>query len=409
LQIGNVSKQVLLNDSSLELERPSGMKSKICLLNKSFLTSTVPCRRFREITTRLFVTLSLSLISLSGCAGSQTGRAPVTAPSELALIEIFSWGASKCEPTDEYHTGFLIAKTVESTGDKLPSEFKIRFRRKLLGGPGSTVWNRLPSRSGGELKILNGEWLIGYFRKDGDMWVARPNGELVELARPEDLSNEQLRILQAKFETPFIRVWFPEKDILEDIMSRIKWRMSVAELREAFEGCELSEDKWQLGRSAFRNKLYLAYPNTRVVFEFSGVVDTAKEGRVPVTSSLVAFSIEHPMKERPDTGSRRPPQSVHYQYIKKLHDRYLARLEKNDVDYEHEEMFHSGTGYGYMFWEKCSSKTDGPVTFVYWTIPGHTGVLARAPTNLIAEDLKREGDAARIKTQNWPIGVCGSQ
>ena len=115
------------------------------------------------------------------------------------------------------------------------------------------------------------------------------------------------------------------------------------------------------------------------------------------------------MKKRPDTAFRSPPQSLHYQYIKKLHDRYLARLKKNGVDYQHEEMFHSGRGYGYTFWEKCSSNTKGQLTFVYWTIPGHTGVFARAPTSLIAEDLKREEDAARIKTRNWPIGVCGNR
>jgi hypothetical protein len=182
--------------------------------------------------------------------------------------------------------------------------------------------------------------------------------------------------------------------------------MSVTELRKAFKGSTVSEDRWVLERSSFRNKVAVAFPNTRVVFEFSGVVDEHQKGAVPASSSLVAFAVIHPVKASPETPFRRPPDSVHYRYLKRLHDQYEAALRKRNV--KHEAQAHNHPGLGYLLWEKCSSGRDGALTFVYWSSTSLEGVFALAPEALVGDDIECERKAARIKTRAWPERRCGN-
>jgi hypothetical protein len=61
-----------------------------------------------------------------------------------------------------------------------------------------------------------------------------------------------------------------------------------------------------------------------------------------------------------------------------------------------------------MFWERIVSGTAGTITFVYWSNTSDEGILAKAPSALVAQDLKREREAAALKTRDWPIPVCGN-
>jgi hypothetical protein len=320
-------------------------------------------------------------------------------PCELALIEIVSWGNSDDKAGGRDEMGFLHARRIESTGIQLPAEFEIEFQRKSSSKVEPSPWDALPSRDRGSLALDNGEWLIGYFRKSGKRWAACPSQGVVSLARPEDLTPDQLRVIQSNFKTTLLRVWIPDKDIFAEIMSRITWAMPVETFRFRFQRKSLNEEKWQLERNSFRKKITIEYPNTLAIFEFSGVVDTQNKEETPVSSALIKFSIKHPLKERPDTGMMTPPQSIHFQYVKKLHDKYIKRLQEQKVEYKHEDMLHSG--YGYLFWEKCVS-SQGTVSFVYWANTSDTGVFAYAPEAIVSEHIKREQEAAQTKTRDWP-------
>jgi hypothetical protein len=205
---------------------------------------------------------------------------------------------------------------------------------------------------------------------------------------------------------PVGKEWVPSRDVLKDVLARVRWGMSVGELRKAFPGRPLSEDRWVLRPGSFRNQLMSSYPNTRVVFEFSGVVDLRGKRHVPVSSSLVGLTILHPVKSHPRTPFVRPPDSAHYRYLKQLHDRYAARLCRGKVDHRDEGLFHPG--HGYLFWERCRSERDGELTFVYWSNTRDSGVFAQAPDRAVRADLQRERDAARSRTRDWPRKVCGS-
>jgi len=63
-------------------------------------------------------------------------------------------------------------------------------------------------------------------------------------------------------------------------------------------------------------------------------------------------------------------------------------------------MFHAGTGYGYMFWERIVSDTAGTITFVYWSNTSDEGISAEAPQKLIAEDLRKERESAAQATKD---------
>jgi hypothetical protein len=360
---------------------------------------------YRNRQVQLATTLALALLLARRLPAEGAEEAKPSA-GELALVEIVSWGPDTCEAGRVYHTGFLYAQTIESKGNSLPARFKLSFKRKLSGGEGSTPWNALPERAGGMLGIHTSEWLVGYFTKVDDVWTVLPGGELLDLARPEDLSPERLRLVQAKFTTPLIRVWVPETDVLADVMKRIKWRMPVAEFRKAFQDTKVSDDKWSLDRGSFRNRLSVTYANTKTAFEFSGVVDQNGKEDVPVSSSLIGFSIHHPVKPRPDCPFTRPPNNPHYQYIRRLHDQYARGLRHRGMKFEGEQCF--GASQGYMVWERCSSRDDGTLTFVYWSLTQDEGITAEAPKELIAADLAREREAAMMKTRFWPIPRCGN-
>jgi hypothetical protein len=183
--------------------------------------------------------------------------------------------------------------------------------------------------------------------------------------------------------------------------------MSVEEFREAFRSSVHVEKDWSLARESFRKQITVDYTNTQAVFEFSGVIDEAATNVVALSSSLVSFQIIHPVKSSPDTAFRSPPRSIHYQYLKRLHDAYRAGLGTMGVKYQHEEMFHSG--YGYLFWERIVSAKDGVITFTYWSNTSQEGISANAPAGLVAEDLRKERRAAAVKTWDWPIPICGNR
>ena len=119
--------------------------------------------------------------------------------------------------------------------------------------------------------------------------------------------------------------------------------------------------------------------------------------------------MEHPLKDHPESGFRRPPQSRHYQYIKRLHDRFARLLRQQGRPFEHEEALPSAAaGYGYLFWEKATTK-QAEWTFHYWSNTSPTGVRARATGAQVQALLQREREAAAKAPQDWPFSPeCGS-
>src|SRR5262245_15263045 len=160
--------------------------------------------------------------------------------------------------------------------------------------------------------------------------------------------------------------WIPDSDVLDLIWTRMRWRMSVEEFREMFREAELEELDWSLARGSFRKKITLHYPNTRAVFEFSGVVDNASTNVVAVSSSLVSFQIIHPVKQASEIHNKSWRQSIHYQYLKRLHDAFRARLDAVGTQYRHEEMVLSD----YFMWQLITSEVDGKFAFTYWNNTG---------------------------------------
>ena len=194
-------------------------------------------------------------------------------------------------------------------------------------------------------------------------------------------------------------LWTPKSDVLHLILKQARWRMSVEEFRKEFKGSTLAEKDWVLSRGSFRKEIAVDYPNTRAVFEFSGVVDEAW------SSSLVSFQIIHPVKSHPNSCFQSPPENIHYQYLKRLHDAHKARLNAASIKYQHEE----DSGGKYICWEQFDSEADGELTFTYWSNTSGEGIFARAPAALIAEDLEKERRAAAIRTRNWPLPACGNR
>lgn len=195
--------------------------------------------------------------------------------------------------------------------------------------------------------------------------------------------------------------WVPDTDLLSEILERVEWRMSVDQFKTAFEGLEFTEQQWRLNRGSFRKNIDVPYPNTEVVFEFSGVVDTDIEEIAPVSSVLIGFTIKHPIKSHPVSYNVRPPKSPHYIFIKELHDRYLKSLEGEKYDRKTYNVREYVAGEEY----RCKF---GHIAFTYWTNIGTQGVVGKAPPELVADDLAHERKAALHKTRNWPIEICGN-
>jgi hypothetical protein len=198
--------------------------------------------------------------------------------------------------------------------------------------------------------------------------------------------------------------WVPGFDVLSEVLRRATWRMSEEEFKRAFEGAALDQRPWQLEPGSFRRTIVVRYPNTEAVFEFSGVVDEKSKVHVAVSSSLVGFSIKHPLKEHPDTPFRRPPASVHYAYLKGLHDAYLKALIESEKTHSRT----TGQGQEYVSWEEYTSDF-GTVAFVFWSSTSREGVFATPPAELIEADLEKERKAALQKTKDWPVRRCGNE
>ncbi len=358
---------------------------------------------------RLFVPVLIGV-----CAASVFAKEPEIGQGELALVEIVSWGGSRCEPGDTYHIGYLHAKTIETKSKVLPSKFKLAFKRKLRGTEGSTPWNNLGSDKGGRLRIDTTEWIVGVFIQSGDVWEVLDGDKNFALSRPEDMTEERLKLVQKSFKTPLIRVWVPTVDVLAEVLDRIQWRMSEEDFKQRFAKATIVEKPWRLSRRSFRKTIVIKHPNTDILFEFSGVVDGVvnynSKDVVPVSSSLVSFRIKHPLKDHPGNGFRRPPQGMHYKYIKALHDACISRFDQKEPGYRHKEMFDSGGSRRrrYLFWEQITSETAGTLTFVYWSNTSDTEVTAKAPKALIAEDIEKERASAAEATKCWPITICGN-
>ncbi len=206
-----------------------------------------------------------------------------------------------------------------------------------------------------------------------------------------------LAVLASAAPSPEPDEYVPKRDVLEDVLARAKWRMPVADLRRAFKGLPLTADKWLLGRRSFRNEVTLTLHNTKAVFEFSGTVAPVGKPDEAASSSLVAFTIVHPVKPHPRTHLVRPPEGVHHQYLQKLHARYAAALKKRGVAFEAD----GRDGLGYRLWDRCTS-AEGTFTFVYWSNTSGEGVFASAPEKLVADDVERERSSARERTKDWP-------
>ncbi len=350
--------------------------------------------------------ISALVVIVAICAADAHTEEPQTRRGELALVEIVSWGAHSFESGDE--VGYLHARTIETNGQSLPSQFRLSFKRALSSKSDPTPWSNLPAGSDGRLGIHNGEWIIGRFTQTGDSWEVISGEKDFDLSRPEDMTSERLERVQAQFSTLLIRVWVPENDLLADTFDRVQWRMSEAEFKRAFAKDSLIEGKWSLSRRSFRKTMVVRQPNTEILFEFSGVVDNKSTDVVPLSSSLVSFQVKHPLKPHPETSFRRPPQSIHYRYLKKLHDACVLRFENSGTKYEHEGMSHGGTGNGYMLWERIVCDTAGTMTFIYWSNTSDEGIIAQAPQRLIAEDLRKERYSAAQATKDWPIPDCGN-
>jgi len=326
---------------------------------------------------------------------------------ELALVEIESWGRSGRETGTDYHIGILHARSIETKGDNLPEKFDLSFRYARSSKIINTPWNNIPRRNSDDLRIRSGEWIVGKFVKTGDVWEVVSGEDLFDLSRPEDMDTERLKKVQEYFSTPLVRVWIPEKDVLKDTLDKTKWRMTVGEFKQAFKNISFVEKEWSLSRSSasFRKKIVVEYPNTEIVFEFSGVVDVNSTPHVPLSSSLISFEIKHPVEPHPEMSFTRPPQSMHYLYVKNMHDTYVSRLDKKGIKYENEEW----TVFSeYIASERVASEEEGIITFTYWSNITQEGVTARAPEKLIAEDLKKERIAAFKATEDWPISICGN-
>jgi hypothetical protein len=345
-------------------------------------------------------------VLIAGISAADINPAALQDPKgEVALVEIVDWGVYTFKHGDTHHVGFLHAKTIEAKGESLPSQFRLSFTRAISEKSDPTPWNNLPARSDGRLELHEGEWIIGRFIQKGNTWEVIPGDELFALSRPEDMSPERLQRVQAYFSTPLIRIWIPGNDVLEDVLNRVRWRMSEAEFKQAFANASLVEDKWILQKApSFRKTMVIKQPNTEILFEFSGVVDNKSPNVVPASSSLVSFQIKHPLKNHPGTPYLRPPESMHYKYVKKLHDACIERFKKEAIEYKHEN---SGSGGEYMIWEKIVSDTAGTITFVYWSDTSHEGVTAMAPHKLIAEDLQKEKSSAAQATKDWPFYIHG--
>ena len=353
------------------------------------------------------------LVLIGVCTASVFAKEPEVGQGELALVEIVSWSGSRCEPGDSYHIGFLRAKTIETKSKVLPSKFKLAFKRKLRGTEGSTPWNNLGSNKSGRLRIDTTEWLVGVFIQSGDVWEVLDGDKNFALARPEDMSDKRLKLVQKSFKTPLIRVWIPAVDVLAEALDRIQWRMSEEDFKQRFAKATIVEKPWNLSRGSFRKTIVIKHPNTDILFEFSGVVDGVVEYNskdvVPVSSSLVSFRIKHPLKDRPGNCLLRPPQSMHHKYLKKLRDDCILRFDQKEPGYRHKEWWvDTGGSRRYIAGERTTSDTAGTLMFMYWSNTSDTGVTAWAPEALIAEDIAKERATSLKATMGWPIGVCGN-
>lgn len=331
---------------------------------------------------------------------------PADSTGELALVEIVSSGADGYEPNDNnYHVGFLYAKTIETKGKYLPKEFKLAFRYARSSKAEVTPWNNIPKyRSSSDLRIFGGEWIISKFIKKGDSWEIISSEKLFDLCRPEDMPPERLKQVQAYFSTPLIRVWIPENDVLKDTLDKTKWRMTVEQFKEAFKNYSLVEEKWNLSRQSgsFRKTIVVTRPNTELLFTFSGVVDINSPEHLPLSSCLISYEIKHPLKSNPDPrGLTGPSQSMHYKYLKKLHDDCISRFKNEGIKYNHED----GVFDDYKTYERIISETVGTIQFLYWSNISQVGITAKAPQKLIEEDLKKERVSALQATKDWPIPI----
>jgi len=206
---------------------------------------------------------ALAVVIAGICAASRLADEPRNRVGELALIEIVSWGASTFEPGDAYHTGFLHAKTVETKGNMLPSQFKLSFKRSVSSEAAATPWNNLPAGSTGRLRIHNGDWIVGRFIQLGERWRVVPGGKEFTLSRPEDMPDERLQLVQAYFTTPLVRVWIPTDDVLADTLDRIRWGMTETEFIRAFTDASIAKGEWQLTRHSFRKTIVVRHPQHR--------------------------------------------------------------------------------------------------------------------------------------------------
>jgi len=326
---------------------------------------------------------------------------PIVSEGELALIEMGGIGSRNCERNEKYNTGYVFAKTIETRGNALPSSFKIFFKHKTGSiGHGLTPWNNLPDYRG----CLNGnqkQWIVGVFVQKGDVWEVLSGQKEFDLSRPEDMTEGRLKFVQSHFKTPLIQIWSPRIDVLEHILKRTKWGMSELVFMRAFVDVSPISRGWWLDGESFRNIYTVKYPNTKVEFVFSGVVDESKEilrtttNIVPVSSSLISFKIQHPQRLAPGYT-----QKIVYDpsYLKNLHDAYLLRLTRKKTKFKQEQEYI----YRNLKWEKVTSRASGTIFFRYWSLSTwEKGITAKAPPALIARDLRKERIAARQATRDW--------
>ncbi len=359
--------------------------------------------------------LGFVILVLSGDATAQAPKSlppagnlqpPIDPQAEgiLGLVEIHNWEPRRLEPDEDRYDlrhGILVVETVESAGGRLPAKFRLEYLRG--GKEGATPWDELRRSPWGIQVIGSGEWLVARFLPHGESWTVVPDGTPFAVARPEDLPAERLPAVQAHFKTPLIRTWVPEVDALAETLQRVRWGMSEEEFERAFKGGQISRTPWELTWDSFRRTITVSYPNTAVIFEFSGEVAMKDKAAVPVSSALLKFKVLHPtLYGHPSSFFQVPGANRHYQYLWSLLQNYKDALANRRYGRENSFLVNSHWHSGCISLETVAADPFGRMDFILWSNTHEVGVFAEAPLASITGALEKEKASVDLVTQDWP-------